>query len=87
MLLCEGSNKENCLTLTFLPHNKILDLWKLKASIHNKIKQCDWKTEICFWNDINIMGKGDNAGYHHFLLLPPCFVKLSLLGLFEVKVE
>ena len=23
----------------------------------------------------NIVGKGDNAGYQHFLLFPQCFVK------------
>ena len=25
----------------------------------------------------NIAGKGENAGYHHFLLFLPCFEKLS----------
>ena len=25
----------------------------------------------------NIVGKGENAGYQHFLLFPQCFVKAS----------
>ena len=28
-----------------------------------------------------ILGKGRNAGYHHFLLFPNCFQKISLSGL------
>ena len=28
----------------------------------------------------NIMGKGENAGYQHFLLFPLCFQKASLPG-------
>ena len=28
----------------------------------------------------NIMGKGENAGYQHFLLLPQCFQKASCQG-------
>ena len=26
----------------------------------------------------NIVGKGENAGYQHFLLFPQCFQKLSV---------
>ena len=28
----------------------------------------------------NIMGKGENAGYQHFLLFPQCFQKASFPG-------
>ena len=28
----------------------------------------------------NIVGKGENAGYQHFLLFPQCFQKASFLG-------
>ena len=34
----------------------------------------------------NIMGKGENAGYQHFLLFPQCFQKLSFSGLLKVYV-
>ena len=29
-----------------------------------------------------MVGKGENAGYKHFLLFPPCFHKASYVGLF-----
>ena len=32
----------------------------------------------------NIVGKGENAGYQHFLLLPQYFQKLSFSGLLKV---
>ena len=28
----------------------------------------------------NIVGKGGNAGYHHFLLFPQCFQKVLFQG-------
>ena len=31
-----------------------------------------------------IVGKEENNGYQHFLLLPQCFLKLSFLGLLSV---
>ena len=34
----------------------------------------------------NIVGKGENAGYQHFLLFPQCFQKVSLSGPFKVGI-
>ena len=34
----------------------------------------------------NIVGKGENAGYQHFLLFPQCFPKPSSLGSLKVGV-
>ena len=34
----------------------------------------------------NIMGKGENAGYQHFLLIPQCFQKASLSGLLKIRI-
>ena len=31
--------------------------------------------EIHLWKGENIVGKGENAGYHHFLLFPQCCQK------------
>ena len=31
----------------------------------------------------NIVGKGENAGFQHFLLFPQCFQKASSLGLLK----
>ena len=34
----------------------------------------------------NIAGKGENAGYQHFLLFPLCFQKASYSGLLKVGI-
>ena len=34
----------------------------------------------------NIVGKGENAGYHHFLLFQKCFQKSSISGLLKVGI-
>ena len=33
-----------------------------------------------------IVGKGENAGYQHFLVFPQCFLKLSLSGSLKVRI-
>ena len=35
---------------------------------------------------VTIMGKGENAGYHHFLLFPQCFQKASFPELLKVRI-
>ena len=35
----------------------------------------------------NIVSKGENAGYQHFLLFPQCFQKASFSGLLKVGIE
>ena len=34
----------------------------------------------------NIVEKGENAGYQHFLLFPECFPKASFLGPLKVGI-
>ena len=34
----------------------------------------------------NIAGKGENAGYQHFLLFSQCFQTASILGLLKVGI-
>ena len=34
----------------------------------------------------NIVGKRENAGYHHFLLFPQCFLKLSFPEVLKVGI-
>ena len=34
----------------------------------------------------NIVGKGENAGYQHFLLFPGCFQKASFSGSLKVVI-
>ena len=56
-----------------LPNDKFLDLSKFKAFADDKINVAHFvlgKVE-------NIVGKGENAGYQHFLLFLQCFQKDS----------
>ena len=55
-----------------LPNDKIFNFSKLKACADKKIRL----KFVMEWVE-NIMGKGENAGYHHFFLFPQCFQKLS----------
>ena len=59
-----------------VPHDKILDYSKLKAFAYDKINVTK-KFRFVFGRVEKIMGKGENAGYQHFLLFPLCFQKLS----------
>ena len=34
----------------------------------------------------NTMGKGENAGYQHFLLFPQCFSEPSSVGSLKVRI-
>ena len=68
-----------------LPNNKILDLSKLKAfaddslNVYQNLKFASRRVE-------NTVGKGENAGYQHFLLFPQCFQKASSLGSLKVGI-
>ena len=58
------------------PKEEILDKTKLKAFAEDKLN----KNDISVLDRIgNIVGKGENAGYQHFLLFP-CFLKACLSG-------
>ena len=53
-----------------IPNNKILDPSKLKAFADEKFKVMKFILER-----VENVGKGENAGYQHFLLFPQCFLK------------
>ena len=59
-----------------LPNNKILNLSKFKAFADDNIILTK-KLKFVLGRVENIVGKGKNAGYQHFLLFPQCFQKLS----------
>ena len=67
-----GVTKHKGWLLNSLPTDKILDLSKLKAFacdnsiVYQKLKFALGRVE-------NNVGKGENAGYQHFLLFPQCF--------------
>ena len=59
-----------------VPKNKIPDWCKFKAFADDKIDVTE-NLKIILWSLENIMGKGENAGYQHFLLSSPCFQMAS----------
>ena len=61
-----------------LPNDKILDWFKLRAFAEDKISMSE-KLKFVLGRIENIVGKGENAGYHHFLLFSQCFQNLSYL--------
>ena len=57
----------------------ILDWTKFKAFADDKLNAV--KEIISVFHRVeNIEGKGENAGYQHFLLFPKCFQKASFAG-------
>ena len=59
-----------------LPYDKFFDVSKLKAFADDKSNVTEM-TIFHFEKEENTVGKGENAGYQHFLLFPQCFPKLS----------
>ena len=68
-----------------LPNDKILDWSKLKALADDNINLAE-KLKFVLERVENIAGKGENAGYQHFLLFPQCFQKASLSGSLKVGI-
>ena len=64
-----------------IPNDKFFDCSKLKAFADNKINVTKKQKLFFGWSE-NIVGKGENAAYQHFLLFPQCFQKVSFLGSF-----
>ena len=68
-----------------LPDDKIVDWSKLKAFADDKMDVV--KMTISLFDRVeNSVGKGENAGYQHFLLPPQCFPKPSFLGSLKVGI-
>ena len=66
-----------------LPNDKILEWSKLKAFVDDKINVSE-KLKFGLGRAENIVGKGENAGYHHFLFFPQCFLKAYCTGSLKV---
>ena len=71
--------------LNSLPYNKILDWSKLKAFADDKINVTE-NLKFGLGRVENIVGKGENAGYQHFLLFLQCFQKASFSGSLKVRI-
>ena len=65
------------------PNNKILDWSKLEVFADDKINVTKKIEFFFFFNDRKHCGKGENAGYQHFLLFPQCFQRELLAGLLK----
>ena len=68
-----------------LPNDKMLDWSKLKALEGYKINVTE-KLHFALERVENIVGKGGNAGYQHFLLFPQCFQESSPLRSLKVRI-
>ena len=64
------------LQLNSLPNDKCLDWFKLKAFADDKVTVTD-KLKFVLGQIENMVGKGENAGYQHFLVFQQCFQKSS----------
>ena len=62
-----------------LPNDKILDWSKLTAFADDK-KILTEQLKFVSWRVEKIMGKGEKAGYQHFLIFPQCFKRLLFQG-------
>ena len=88
---CKSSNNGNNISNTFsrsfnsLPNDNFLDWSKLKAFADTNLSFAE-KLKFVLERVENIVGKGENAGYQHFLLFPQCFQKASLLGSLKVGI-
>ena len=71
--------------LNTLPNNKILDWSKLKTFADEKINVTQYLNFV-FGRVENNVGKGENAGYQHFLLFSQCFQKPSFSGSLKVGI-
>ena len=68
-----------------LPNDIISDWSKLEAFADVKIKVLQMIV-FAFNRLKNIVGKGENVGYRHYLLLPQCFQKAFCSGLLKVRI-
>ena len=66
------------ITLYQIPNDEILDWFKLQAFADDN--KCDTKLKFGFEKVENV-GKGENAGYQHFLLFLQCFQWLCFSAL------
>ena len=81
----QGQHFVVCSRVYSLPNDKFLDLSKLKAFADDKINVTE-KLKFVFGIVENIVRKGENAGYQHFLLFPQCFQKALYTGSLKVVI-
>ena len=62
--------------LNSLPNDKIVEVTKLKAFADDKLNIAKMMNSL-FDRVENTVGKGENAGYQHFLLFLQCFPRVA----------
>ena len=62
-----------------LPHNKIVH-WSILEVFADDNSNVAKMINFVFGKREIIMGKGENAGYQHFLFFPQCITKCFFLG-------
>ena len=67
-----------------LPNDKFLDWSELEELADNKINVTK-KLKFASRRVENIVGKGENAGYQHFLLFLQCFLKAFFLRVIKSR--
>ena len=68
-----------------LPNDNFLDWSEFKQLADNEINVTE-KLKFLLGRVENIVGKGENAGYQHFLLFLKCFQKASILRSLKVGI-
>ena len=71
--------------LSTLPNDKILDWFKLKAFADDNLRIIKMLIYVLYRVE-NMVGKGKNAGYQHFLLFSQCFQKPNYPRLLKVGI-
>ena len=81
----QGENFVAWQKVNSVPNNEILDWSKLIAFADDKVN-VNKKFKFVLGRLENNVGKGENAGYQHFLLFPQCFPKVSFSRLLELGI-
>ena len=68
-----------------LPNDKFLDMSKLKVFADDILNVAKMTISLCDRVE-NTVGKGESAGYQHFLLFLQCFPMPSSLGSLKVGI-
>ena len=74
-----------CLWFNSLPKDKFFDRSKLKAFVDNKI-DVNQSLKFVSGRAVNIVRKGENAGYQHFFLFLQFFLEAYFTASLTVRI-
>ena len=67
-------------------NNQLFTKWRIFRLLQTESKNVTYKQKFFLGLVENIVGKGENAGYQHFLIFPQCFQKFSFSGSLKVGI-